>query len=213
MRRNRSQAESVWFHPLMDNIIPTNRYSIPFVGLSDRSISRARLGRWNTRELVSKRNMTTTKLQVRVRLWMTLKQLVPQNMIPTQLQLQDNQPSSAHDYEAPEEHVTRQELQRNGPNVPTPGSRMYMASSDGNREMTPATFYVDLFNNVISPSAVRGTLTYASVAHVFPYSRGGLSTQPNQKLRGEEGLDSNLMLVQHDSNCIIGSNLLQKFVK
>ncbi|MEW5310889.1 MAG: hypothetical protein WDW38_002645 [Sanguina aurantia] len=109
--------------------------------------------------------------------------------------------------------VSGQESQRKGP-VCAP-SKAQQKAIKGPCGMIPATFYVDFFGNVISPAAVMGTLTYANVDHVFPYSRGGLSRRllaAEACKQAPELCDSNFMLLQHASNRLKGECLQQEFV-
>lgn len=144
--------------------------------------------RWNTREDIKIKHSTTQHPGVRERLWARLLDLVPQNEIPAELNASPPQ-------------AREQECQRKGSSGPTPNSAAKRVMPGGLFGMFPATFYLDFFGNVVSPSAVSGTLTWASVDHIFPYSRGGLSKLPMKK--GEkpaanpgpdsEGTDSDTM--------------------
>lgn len=156
------------------------------------------------------REKTTVKPEVRVRLWDRLQQIVPQHAIPLALQPGQLQPGPSQPANS---SVVGQEMQRKGPPCAVPKSKEERKMSEGFFGMMPATFYVDSFGNVVSPAAVKDTLTYATVDHVFPYARGGLSKQPGSCIEVPELSDSNFMLIQNISNQLKGSVFQQEYVR
>lgn len=139
---------------------------------------------------------------MRVRLWDRLSQLVTQDAVPKELRRPNREGSQ----------VKQQEHERSGPSGPAPSSPCPLQTPDGFVVRAPATFYLDFFGNVVSPAAVTGTLTFANVDHIFPYSRGGLSKGKGKQVSLEVS-DSNLMLLQHVSNSFKEDHFQQSFVR
>lgn len=165
--------------------------------------------RWNTREDPILKKNATVGVELRVRLWLSLQQLVPQGNIPEELQIPQHTLSKST-CNKENSSIRGQEHQRAGSAGPTPNSPQQLLTQDGLCEMYSATYLEDSVGNVVSPAAVSGTICFASVDHVFPYSRGGLS----KPLRGEDALkvDSNYVLMQHVSNKLKDSDLPQEHV-
>lgn len=163
---------------------------------------------YNTRELKAVKEATTKDIHVRVRLWTSLPWHVPQNDIPDDLRPLPIQPRTKQNAN---KNAEVQEIERKQSSGPVPSSPLRARLANGYCGMTPATYFVDSVGNVISPSAVTDALTFASVDHIFPYSRGGLSRCLNRNLHPNG--DSNLVMMQNESNKVKTDLFQQHFVR
>lgn len=164
---------------------------------------------WNTRERKKVKDYTTRDMEVRVRLWARQHLIVPRSRILDDMPELQNQPSNRFDTN---KSTKGQEIERKQASGPVPDSPFRRTFKNGYCGMTPATFFVDSFGNVISPSAVSDALTFASVDHIFPYSRGGLSKLLEGQQSGSGDGDSNFVMLQSESNKVKSHLCPQHFV-